>query len=117
MDLIQHLRAAAEHETSYFRSHLLKEDVARLERAASLARMLPDEASYLAQATKLGWTADDRRTHELMPALKPFLIAFRRAETGGRTDIGPELLELWRELDTLRMARLVGCLSRVPTPE
>jgi hypothetical protein len=113
MNLIERLEAELAVEQSYFRQHLIREDIARLNRLVALAGGHADEATFVAAGQTLGWTPDDRRTHELKPALVPLLEAIHRA--GGDMS-GAQIEALWRAFETLRMDRLVGCLSRVPRP-
>jgi len=115
--LIERLKAARDGEQSYFRRHLLGEDIARLERLAALAARELSEAEYLVAASRLGWTADDRRTPELQPTLRPLVLAFKAAVTGRDRGTDDELATLWRAFDAHRIERLVGCLSRAPRPE
>jgi hypothetical protein len=93
------------------------EDIVRLERLAELARTCADDSSYLAAASKLGWTADERRTGELQPTLRPFLLAYRASLVGGEHRAFDELAALWSAFDAHRIERLVGCLARVPRPQ
>lgn len=114
MHLIESLKAHQASEQSYFRSYLLNEDIARLERVITLARESADSAAFQKAAYFQGWSADDMRTGELLPALTPFLDSVWKFAREG----GPEnaVTETWHALDQLRMERLLGCLSRVPKP-
>lgn len=116
MRLIDDLRAALADEASVFRQILIREDIGRLEAMARMAAAESDRALFVAEALKLEWTPDNRRTHELKPALVPLMEAVHGAVrgTGGADDalIG----RLWADVEALRMDRLVGCLSRVPRP-
>ncbi|HRK18524.1 MAG TPA: hypothetical protein PK970_06180 [Hyphomicrobiaceae bacterium] len=114
MRLIESLKARQGSEDSYFRSYLLKEDIARLERVIALARTSADHASFQKGAYFQGWSADDMRTGELLPALTPFLDSVWNFVHGTGSD--EEVATAWAALDELRMQRLLGCLSRVPKP-
>jgi hypothetical protein len=123
MRLLDDLGARLAVEDSYFRQHLIKEDVARLETLLAVCPPGTDVAAVIAKGLKLGWTPDDLRTHELRPALEPLLTAIHdrlsATAAGDETSI-PELdariVDLWRDFERLRMDRLVGCLARVPRP-
>ena len=116
MTLAEILATQLDGETSYFRSTLLREDIARLERLAGMAARAADPAAFAAEGLKVGWTPDDRRTHELLPALKPLLVLLYPALRSGAPADQP-LLDAWAAFDQLRMDRLVGCLARVPRVE
>ena len=117
MDLLARLEGELRAEESYFRSQLLREDMARLERLQELARTAPDAEAFEKEGRMLAWTPDSMRNWELKEALDPFLQAFyAAATTGGGSDADDRVLAAWRALDAQRMDRLVGCLSRVPRP-
>lgn len=119
--LIEELKRQEAQETSYFRQHLLKEDVARLERLENMAATCTDVAAFISAGKEVGWTAEAHRTHELSGTLEPLLAAvFTKFQTAssspGDTVRDEEILALWQAFETDRMERLVGCLSRVPRP-
>lgn len=121
MRLMDELRRRLEGEQSYFQQHLLREDIARLEKVAGMARVLAGVDIFLVAAKKVGWTPDDRRTHELKEVLDPLLAAIHKRVTADQGDSGvvaldDEIVALWRAFDQQRMDRFVGCLSRVPRP-
>lgn len=113
MTLAEILAKQLDGETSYFRTALLREDLGRLERLAGIAARATDTAAFEAEAVKIGWTPDDQRTHELLPALKP-LLALLYPALRSSAPADPPLLDAWTHFDQLRMDRLVGCLQRVP---
>ncbi len=117
MRLIERLKIEKNATESYFRQHLLQEDVGRLERLVEQAPRHSDRASFVAAGLELGWTPENRRTHELRPALVPLLESIHDTiaaspDMPGEQDID----DLWRAFEALRMDRLVGCLARVPRP-
>lgn len=114
MRLIETLKARQGTEESYFRSYLIREDVARLERVLALARESADVAAFQKAAYFQGWSADDVRTGELLPALTPFLDSVWNFVRGSGSEQAVDAS--WAALDELRMQRLLGCLSRVPKP-
>ena len=123
MRLLDDLGARLASEDSYFRQHLIKEDIARLERLVAAFTPGTVAADLVATGLRLGWTPDDSRTNELRPALEPLLDAihnrFAAATTGTAAflaELDDRILALWNDFERLRMDRLVGCLARVPRP-
>lgn len=120
MQLVDGLRHQLEIEQSYFRQHLMQEDLVRLERLVALLPSHPDPAAFIAAGLKIGWTPDDRRTHELKPALELLLLAIHERHTAAPAAVlgalDARIAAHWRAFEALRMDRLVGCLSRVPRP-
>lgn len=117
MRLIDRLNGGLAAEQSYFRQHLVREDIARLERLIAMAPAHPERSEFVSAAMKIGWTPGDSRTHELKPALAPLLEAIHRlAVAGPDAALEDEIEGRWREFEALRMDRLVGCLARVPKP-
>lgn len=114
MQLIDDLSSRLETEESYFRSALLREDIARLGRLRATALATASLEAFMKDAVYSGWSANDLRTHELRPALEPFLAAFYEAARDSASPAHDALNALWADFDRLRMDRLVGCLSRVP---
>lgn len=121
-----HLREVVEgrlaSEQSYFRQYLIREDLARLDKLMAMAPVHDDPAGFVAAGMKLGWTPEDRRTHELKPALEPLLLAIHRRLRLSPGSDEAETLEAqisrhWDAFEQLRMDRLVGCLARVPRPD
>ncbi len=121
-----HLREAVEgqlaSEQSYFRQYLIREDLARLDKLTAMASAHQDPAAFVADGMKLGWTPEDRRTHELKPALEPLLLAIHRrlGLPPGSADadtFDSQVARHWEAFEQLRMDRLVGCLARVPRPD
>jgi hypothetical protein len=124
MRLLDDLAARLSNEESYFRQHLVREDISRLERLVAACTPGNDAAAMIATGLKLGWTPDDMRTHELRPALEPLLAAIHdrlvSSPDGDPTAIGVKddrIAALWEAFERLRMDRLVGCLARVPRPQ
>ena len=117
--LIERLRELAARESSLFRAQLLREDVARLERLAELARLAEDIETFKRGGRRLGWTQGDLRTAELGASLDALLEAAFDDVRGAADRTQDSRVEAaWRELYRVRMERLVGCLSTpVPKPE
>ncbi|MCB1546624.1 MAG: hypothetical protein KDJ41_02080 [Hyphomicrobiaceae bacterium] len=117
MQLIERLTKQAEGADGVFRQQLAREDLERLGRLEALAGTTGDHEAFTKAALLLGWTPGDLRTSELLPALGPLVEALHRWYRG---KAGPDddavILRLWAAFDDLRIARLVGCLSRVPWP-
>lgn len=120
MRLLDDFASQLDVEHSYFRQHLLREDIGRIGRLVELARAEADVAAFVTAGLKSGWTPEDRRTHELRPALEPLLTALhaRARSAGADAAVSDDrIADLWRAFEDLRMHRLVGCLSRVPKPD
>jgi len=117
--LIEKLQGLAARESSLFHAQLLREEVARLERLAELARSTGDIETFKRAGRRLGWTQGDLRTAELGAALDELLEAVFACASGD--DGAPQEARIdtaWRELYRFRMERLVGCLSTpVPKPD
>jgi hypothetical protein len=119
MQLIEELQQRLAGEQSLFQAQLMREDIARLVRLLELARAEGAFASFRKAAMRIGWTQGDARTHELAVPLDALLEAIY-AYASGTTDAAQEarIGAAWRELHSLRMERLVGCLSTpAPRPE
>ncbi len=121
MRLIEELKRQQDSEESYFQRHLIGEDTRRLEQILELAVTHADVETFVTAGMKLGWTPEDRRTHELRTTLEPLLGAIHARSRQDRA--ATELMELddevsarWQAFGIHRMDRLVGCLSRVPRP-
>lgn len=56
MELIDAFEAQMAREESYFRRHLLKEDLARLIRLEALSRETADFNTFVAAGMRVGWT-------------------------------------------------------------
>lgn len=117
MELLDRLEASANAEESYFRAQLLKEDIGRLRRLEELSRSVPNLTSFKKEGAVVGWTPGDTRSWELKSTLEPFLEAFYASAKEASTDRNGQLLSAWQAFDAHRVALLVGCLSRVPSPE
>lgn len=115
--LLTRLQQKAAASESYFRTHLLTEDVARITRLQELSRSSSDLTAFKAAGSVIGWTPGDTRTWELKPALDLFLDAFYAAATEPVRDSGERLNAAWDVFDLARIDLLVGCLSRVPKPD
>jgi hypothetical protein len=118
MRLIEILERRLKTEQSYFQTHLLREDIARLAKMRDLARGAADAAAYIKAVMLLGWTAGNLRTHEIREPLEALAKALYRYEAGGAREDADEarINEAWRELHRVRMERLTGCLS-TPAPK
>ena len=67
-----------------------------------MARGEPDEPAFVAAGLKVGWTPEDRRTHELKPALEPLLTALhgRARSQGNAADVLDECIaRLWQAFE------------------
>ena len=122
MRLIEELKRQHAGEESYFRQHLMMEDVRRLEQLAELAPTCDDMAAFIAAGMKVGWTPEDRRTHELSATLEPLLTALHarfRLTAGSpqEAELDERIGVLWQAFDANRLERLIGCLARVPRPQ
>lgn len=113
-DLIEWLEDQSARTESYFQQVLIGEDLARLRKLEQQLATAPSLEAFRKEALYSGWSADDLRTHELLPALDPLIAALwaSRDTTPPRTS----LIELWIAFQNLRVARLTGCLSRTPNP-
>lgn len=118
MRLIGELERKLETEQSYFQSHLLREDIARLARMRDLARDAADAAAFRKAALVLGWTAGDLRTNEIREPLEILADAVYTYATGaGGAEQEAHIEQAWLILHRVRMERLMGCLSTpVPKP-
>ncbi|MGE0626567.1 MAG: hypothetical protein AB7O43_01985 [Hyphomicrobiaceae bacterium] len=119
MRLIDDLRRRLAVEESYFRQHLIKEDVARLERVMDIFSSHPERSAFLRDALMVGWTPDNLRTFELKSTLEPLLAVIHQRLSADGDDAAAyddEIARLWQAFEADRMGRLVGCLSRVPPP-
>ncbi|MBU1210555.1 MAG: hypothetical protein KJ587_04665 [Alphaproteobacteria bacterium] len=122
MRLIEDLKQQQADEPSYFRQHLMMEDISRLERLAELAATSDDLAAFVTAGKTVGWTPEDRRTHELNATLEPLLVALHGrcgldAGSPQASELDDRIEMLWQAFDANRMERLIGCLSRVPPPQ
>lgn len=122
MRLVDELRRQLGSEPSYFRRHLIEEDLGRLEILTGTATVHDDPGAFVAAGLRIGWTPEDRRTHELRPALEPLLLAIHERmrltlPQGEVEALDDRICELWQSFELMRMDRLVGCLARVPRPK
>lgn len=108
MRLIADLESRIATEESFFRRHLLTEDVVRLRKLEEFLDQGLSKETFLREGRHVGWTAGDFRTHEIDATLKPFL----EAVFAGDSDATIE--ERFRALDADRLEKLVGCLSTRP---
>lgn len=118
MRLIGELERKLDTEQSYFQTHLLREDIARLARMRDLARDAADAVAFRKTTLRLGWTAGDLRTHEIREPLEMLADAVYSYATGtGDAEQEAHIEQAWLILHRVRMERLVGCLSTpVPKP-
>lgn len=123
MHLIRELERKLETEQSYFQSHLLREDIARLGRMRDLALDAADAIAFRKAVFRLSWTAGDLRTHEIREPLEMLADAmFSYVSDAGKGTSDREqearIEQAWIILHRARMERLMGCLSTpVPKPE
>jgi len=116
MRLIRELERKLQTEQSYFQTHLLREDIARLGRMRDLARDATDAIAFRKAVFRLGWTAGDLRTHEIREPLEMLADAMYSYAAGagqGTSDREQEtrIEQAWLILHRARMERLMGCLS------
>ncbi len=111
MHLLEEMEQRQETEESYFRAHLLREDIARLRKLETLIGEQDSLEGFLKEGLYIGWTQGDFRTHELKQPLEALLAAFHAYETGGRSDEqDASLRSAWQAFDRERMEKLIGCL-------
>lgn len=108
MGLIPAFEADLAREETYFRKHLLTEDIARLKRLEALCAQSPDFAAFEKAGMRIGWTRDDMRTASLAEPIREFLTMLWRAEREGGAESA--IREAWLKLDGERMRILVHCL-------
>jgi hypothetical protein len=99
---------------SYLQQVLLGEDIARLRRLDAMLAAASTREDFRKHALYAGWSADDLRTHELLPALEPLIDLLWMTKAGNPEP--RQLVDAWTSLQDLRMERLVGCLARSPKP-
>lgn len=118
MRLIRELERKLETEQSYFQTHLLREDIARLARMRDLARDAADAVAFRKSVFRLNWTAGDLRTHEIREPLEMLADAiYSYAADASNTEQEARIEQAWLILHRARMERLMGCLSTpVPKP-
>ena len=121
MRLMEKLEHRLNVEESFFQTHLLREDIARLTRMRELARAAADATAFTKTAYRLGWTAGDLRTHEIqepLAALANAVYAYERDASDARdAEQEARIEQAWEMLHRVRMERLVGCLSTpIPKP-
>lgn len=118
MLLIEELQRLIAAEDSLFRAQLLREDVARLDKLAELARSTDDVEAFKRAGRRIGWTQGDARTGELGAALDALLEAvFDYARAGADAAHESRIRAAWEALHRVRMERLLGCLATpVPKP-
>ena len=115
MHLIDELERRLAEGPGIFRAQLLREDLARLRKLDQLARTAADGEDYRRAGRRLGWTAQDARTHELGDALDRLLESVRTAAIDPAAgDQGPAMLAAWQEMTRRRLESMVGCLSTPP---
>lgn len=111
MQLIADLEAALVDEESYFRTHLMKEDIARLRTLEGLVASTESCDDFIREGIGIGWTQNDMRTHQIKDALVAFLASFHAFETGDKApEDNARLQAAWRTFDAERMEKLIRCL-------
>lgn len=111
MRLRKYLEAIAQKSESYFQAHLAKEDLARVEKLASMATAASDLETLRHDALFIGWTPGDLRTAELKDQLLPLIDAMH-AHLGEPDDTEKDelLLSRWKEFHEVRIKVLIHCL-------
>jgi hypothetical protein len=114
--LIADLEKRIVSEGSFFRRQLLKEDLERLKKLATLAAGGGSKEAYLREGLFLGWTAGNFRTQEIEVSVKALLEAVHALATEGASpDRERAVDEAWLALFNERLEKLTGCLSTRPT--
>ena len=109
--LLRELEARLSREESYFRAHLIREDIDRLQRLVVLAEEAASEADFLHAGTYIGWTRDDMMTHRIKEPLDDVLHAIYALVVHGETDEREAALAAaWQSFDRERMEKLIKCL-------
>lgn len=117
MRLIRELEQKLETEQSYFQTHLLREDLARLARMRDLARDAADAIAFRKAVLSLCWTAGNLRTHEIHEPLEMLADAmYGYVEGASDAEQEVRIEQAWLILHRARMERLMGCLS-TPAPK
>ncbi len=111
MRLTRYLEAISQNSQSYFQAHLAKEDLAKVEKLACMARERRDIETLRHDALYLGWTPGDLRTGELKEQLLPLIHAMH-AHVGNPDDADKDeaLLAHWKEFHQARIRVLIHCL-------
>lgn len=111
MNLLRELEARSSREESYFRAHLMREDIARLQRLIVLAEEAASEADFVHAGTYIGWTRDDMMTHRIKEPLDEVLRAiYALVVHGGTDDREAALTAAWQTFDRERLEKLIKCL-------
>ncbi len=110
MELIQRLRGIAEKSESYFQQFLAKEDLARIDKLAEMARQLDDKESFLKEGLYIGWTQNDMRTHELKDEIVPLLESLWCYYDPESKADEQAVLKAWEAFEEKRMKTLIHCL-------
>ncbi len=111
MELLDRLKQAATSDESFFRRHLAKEDIARLEKLHALALASADVEEFRKSGFYLGWTQADMRTHDLRESLLVLLDAyFSSARHPDDADQERLLCAAWEAFDRDRLKKLLHCL-------
>ena len=111
MKILEDLERQLETEESYFRQHLIKEDVERLRTLSNLCRECTDADAFMKSGLRVGWTQGDMMTHRLKEFIEPLLEAIYDLETMEWTEEREEAVACaWRRFDHARMEKLIRCL-------
>jgi len=110
MQIIDELREIAEKDESLFRRQLAKEDIARLERLAALAKAAADLEAFKKDGLYIGWTQNDMRTHDLRDTLLALLDAFYALTQEANEANEQALTAAWIKFRDDRLEKLIHCL-------
>ncbi len=111
MRLLDELRHTADRLDSVFQTQLMREDIARIEELAEMARTQETYEQFEKAGLYLGWTQGDMRTFELTADLRPFLKAIHAAANEPQSDAHDmQVRDTWIAFNQARMAKLIGCL-------
>lgn len=110
MELQAYLTRIAESSESYFQQHLAKEDLARVEKLAAMAREASDLETLQHDALYIGWTPGDLRTGELKEVLLPLIAAMLEYVRAGSEQADKALLQAWLAFHEERIKVLIHCL-------
>lgn len=110
MRLKAQLTQLAESDDSYFRRHLAREDLARLDKLSALKETAADLEQFLKEGLYIGWTQNDMRTHELKDTLVPFLTVLFIWYENETPENEEAVSETWSAFEADRLKKLVHCL-------
>jgi hypothetical protein len=114
--LIERLQAEAAAEPSFFRVHLLREDIRRLEEAQALAARSASAEAFHEGFASLAWAPSPERALEFAPEIARVAQCLYPDGSSGSAALNDETWWAWVTLQNRRLERLLGCLSS-PVPK